>query len=159
MFRHWIWRSLAASFAGSLVPTVLMTAKRWAGLLPGFQPSDTFQVVLRDAIAPYLHPAAFWVMSFINGAALLGFAFGQSYARLPGRIGAVKGLTFGLAGWVVMGLTFFPAIGLGLFASHSAAGFAGSLFSLGMILTYSVTMGLVYDLIGTGGAGPSHTEP
>ena len=27
---------------------------------------------------------------------------------LPGRAGAVKGLTFGLLGWALMGLIFFP---------------------------------------------------
>jgi len=44
--------------------------------------------------------------------AILGFLFGRIYRLLPGKTGAVKGLTFGLIGWVMMGLIFYPLIGL-----------------------------------------------
>jgi hypothetical protein len=63
---------------------------------------------------------------------------------LPGRNGAFKGLTFGLLGWVLMNLIFFPLIGLGPFAMRVELGIQPALLSLFMVLTYSVVLGTVY---------------
>jgi len=41
---------------------------------------------------------------------------------LPGRNGATKGLTFGLIGWIFMGLIFFPLIGIGPFGIRVGLG-------------------------------------
>ena len=83
----------------------------------------------------------------MNGLAIVGFVFGRSYSRLPGSNGAAKGLIFGLVMWVVMGLVFFPLIGLGVFATGTGLGGWPALFSLGMLLAYSVVMGLVYQAL------------
>jgi hypothetical protein len=61
-----------------------------------------------------------------------------------GRNGATKGLTFGLIGWVMMGLIFFPLIGLGPSAIRVELGIGPALMSLFMLLTYSVVLGMVY---------------
>jgi hypothetical protein len=55
-----------------------------------------------------------------------------------------KGVAFGVFGWAVMGLVFFPLLGLGLFAANVDNGIWPALFSLAMLLTYSVILGLVY---------------
>ena len=47
------------------------------------------------------------MLSFVNGMAILGFLFARIYQFLPGRSGVIKGLTFGLIGWVMMGLISF----------------------------------------------------
>lgn len=57
---------------------------------------------------------------------------------------AVKGASFGLAVWLAMGLVFFPLLGKGLFATQTGLGFAPTLFTLVMVLTYSVTLGIAY---------------
>ena len=57
----------------------------------------------------------------------------------------MKGLNFGVLGWAVMGVLFFPLLGLGVFATGTGLGVWPALFSLGMLLTYSVVMGVVYD--------------
>ena len=46
-----------------------------------------------------------------------------------------------------MGLVFFPLIGLGLFAIQLGLGFWPALFSLTMLLTYSIVMGIVYSAL------------
>jgi hypothetical protein len=74
----------------------------------------------------------------------LGFLFGRINRLLPGRNGATKGLTFGLIGWVFMGLIFFPLIGLGPFAIQVGLGAGPALLSLTMVLAYSVVLGMVY---------------
>jgi hypothetical protein len=43
-----------------------------------------------------------------------------------------------------MGLVFFPLLELGPFALHLGLGVWPALFSLAMLLTYSVMLGLVY---------------
>ncbi len=87
------------------------------------------------------------MLSFLNGAVVLGFLFGRTYGLLPGRNGATKGFVFGVVGWVVMGLLFFPWLGRGLFASQAGLGVLPALFSLLMLLTYSVIMGVVYSTL------------
>ena len=46
-----------------------------------------------------------------------------------------------------MDLIFFPLLGLGPFAMQLGLGLRPALFSLGMMLTYSVVMGAVYGMI------------
>ena len=85
-----------------------------------------------------------WALSFLNGMTIMGFLFARMNKLLPGRTGAAKGLTFGVIGWLLMGLIFFPAIGLGPFAMRVGAGIGPALWSLAMLLTYSIVLGTVY---------------
>ena len=57
----------------------------------------------------------------------------------------MKGLNFGVLCWAVMGVLFFPLLGLGVFSTGIGLGVWPALFSLAMLLTYSVVMGVVYD--------------
>ena len=43
-----------------------------------------------------------------------------------------------------MNLVFFPLLGMGLFATRIGLGFAPALFSIAMLLAYSIVMGFVY---------------
>lgn len=142
-----IWRSLAAGLCGSVAHSCLMFLKAWTGVLPGFQPYNDLQEAIAKLVGSTIHPAALWALTFLNGAVVLGFVFGQTYRLLPGRSGAAKGLVFGVLGWVVMGLVFFPALGRGLFAVNSGLGLKPALFTLLMLLTYSVIMGTAYSAL------------
>ncbi len=145
--KGWMWKSLVAGLSGTLVHFLFMYLKSRAGVLPSFQPYRTFQLALSrwaGADVPAIVP---WALSFVNGMAILGFLFGRIHRLLPGRRGATKGLIFGLIGWMLMGLIFFPAIGLGPFALAAGLGIAPALMSLAMLLTYSVVLGAVYDAL------------
>jgi len=141
-----IWKSIAAGLCGSAAHTGLMALKSWAGLLPSFQPYDDLQTLLTGLVGSAVHPLVPWALSYFNGSVVLGFLFGHAYRRLPGRTGAMKGAVFGLAGWIAMGLIFFPVLGKGLFATQAGLGIMPSLFSLLMVLTYSVTLGIAYSV-------------
>lgn len=138
---------MAAGLAGSAAHSCLMILKSRAGLLPSFQPYDDLQRLLGDLVGGSVGPAAPWILSFANGSLVLGFLFGQTYRLLPGRSGAVKGLVFGLIGWILMGLVFFPLLERGLFATQAGLGLLPAAFSLVMVLTYSIIMGIAYSLL------------
>jgi len=142
-----IWKSLAAGFCGSAAHSCLMLLKSWAGVLPSFQPYEDLQRTLSNLIGSSVHPVIPWALSFLNGAVVLGFLFGRTYQLLPGRGGAAKGCVFGLLSWAVMGLLFFPLLGLGLFATQAGLGIQPALFSLLMLLAYSIVTGIAYSAL------------
>ena len=118
---------------------------KWrTGLLPDFQPYENLQAALGRLTGARVHPIIPWALSFLNGSTILGFCFGQFYSRLPGESGMAKGVAFGVLGWAVMGFVFFPLLGLGLFAANLERGIWPAMFSLAMLLTYSVILGIVY---------------
>ena len=60
-------------------------------------------------------------------------------------------MTFGIFGWLVMGFVFFPLVGLGPFAGKLDLGVWPAVFSLAMILAYSVVLGVVYAALNSWG--------
>jgi hypothetical protein len=142
--KGWIWKSFIAGLCGTIVHFLFMYFKSRSGLLPSFQPYQSLQATLSYWVGANVPAIVPWILSFVNGMAILGFLFARIYRFLPGRSGAAKGLTFDLVGWVMMGLIFFPSIGLGLFAIRVGSGFGPALLSLSMLLTYSVVLGTVY---------------
>ena len=140
------WKSIAAGLCGSAAHTLLMALKSWAAILPSFQPYDDLQALLTTAIGNSVDPIIPWALSYFNGSVVLGFLFGRLYQILPGRTGITKGLVFGFAVWLAMGLIFFPAIGKGWFAAQSSLGIAPTFFTLVMVLTYSITLGVAYSI-------------
>jgi hypothetical protein len=139
-----IWKSLAAGLCGSAAHSGLMFLKSWMGWLPSFHPYEDIQQALSGLVGGAVSPAIPWALSFLNGAVVLGILFGRLYRVLPGRGGAAKGLIFGLFGWMAMGLLLFPVLGQGLFATRAGLGARPALFSLAMLLTYSIIMGIAY---------------
>ena len=140
----WIWRSIVAGSAGSAVHFLFMHVKSLTGLLPNFRPYEAFQIALSNWVGTDVPAFVPWLLSFLNGMTILGFLFARINTVLPGETGAAKGMVFGLIGWVLMGLIFFPAIGLGLFAVQVGSGLGPALLSFVMLQTYSIVLGTVY---------------
>ena len=135
---------MIAGFAGTVVHFAFMYARSRLGVLPSFQPYPAFQATLSRWVGTDVPAIVPWLLSFLNGMAILGFLFARLQRLLPGRTGLIKGLSFGLIGWLFMGLAFFPVIGLGLFALGIGLGIAPAMLSLAMVLTYSIVLGTVY---------------
>jgi hypothetical protein len=142
-----IWKSLAAGLCGSAAHSGLMFLKSQMGLLPSFHPYEDLQQRLSELIGGSVHPVIPWALSFLNGAVVLGILFGRTYRLLPGHSGATKGFVFGVFGWILMGVLFFPMLGQGLFAVQAGPGMLPALFSLLMLLTYSMIMGVAYSAL------------
>jgi len=141
---HWLWKAAAAGACGSLTHLSLMYFKTGTGLLSAFDPYAALQAKLGLLAGKDVHWLLPWALSFVSGAIPLGFLFGRLYAQLPGGSGIAKGFVFGLIGWAVMGSLFFPLVGLGFFAAAAGLGAWPALFSLVMLLTYSLVLGAVY---------------
>jgi hypothetical protein len=144
LVKGWIWKPIVAGSCGTIVHFLFMYIKTRTGLLPSFQPYHSLQIALGRWVGTTVPAIVPWALSFLNGMTILGFLFSRINRLLPGRNGATKGLIFGLIGWVMMGLIFFPLIGLGPFAFGIGLGIGPALLSLAMLLTYSVVMGTVY---------------
>ena len=142
--KGWLWKPIIAGLAGTIVHFGFMYLRSRIGLLPSFQPYHSFQATLSYWVGADVPAIVPWLLSFLNGMTILGFLFGRLNRLLPGRTGATKGLMFGLIGWMMMGLVFFPVIGLGPFAVGVGLGIAPAMLSLAMVLTYSIVLGTVY---------------
>jgi len=143
----WIWKSFVAGLCGMTAHSLLMFFKARMGLLPSFQPYEALQAMLRDWIGRAVPSILPWMLSFLSGSTVIGLLFGGIYQKLPGHSGATKGILIGVLGWLLMGLLFFPMLGLGVFASKLDLGITPALFSLAMLLIYSVVMGSVYSAL------------
>ena len=147
MSANGIWKSLAAGLCGSAAHSGLMLLKSGMGWLPTFHPYEDLQQRLSELVGGSVHPLIPWALSFLNGAVVLGILFGRIYRWLPGRSGAAKGLVFGVFGWIAMGVLLFPMLDRGLFASRVGLGVLPALFSLAMLLSYGMIMGIAYSAL------------
>lgn len=142
--KPWIWKSIIAGLCGTTVHFLFMYFKSRIGLLPEFQPYQSFQAALSQWVGTNVPAFVPRALSYANGMTILGFLYARINRLLPGRTGVTKGLAFGLIGWVLMGLIFFPLIGLGPFAIRVGIGIGPALLSLVMLLAYSLVLGTVY---------------
>lgn len=145
--KRWIWKTLLAGLCGMIAHGLLMYFKTRSGLLPTFNPYKVLQATLTRFTGETVNPLIPWALSFVNGFIVINVVFKLLYRRLPGGNGAVKGIAYGFLGWAMMGLVFFPMLGLGVFALDAGLGVAPALFSLAMVQTYSVVMGTVYGAL------------
>ena len=145
--KSWIWKTIIAGLCGSITHTVLMLGKSKFGILESFQPYQSLQAALGYWTGEYIHPLVPWLLSYLNGSTAAGFAFANLYRHLPGSSALMKGVIAGLLGWLAMDLIFFPLLGLGPFALRLGLGVWPALFSLEMMLAYSVVMSIVYSMI------------
>ena len=143
-----IRKAAIAGLCGSATHSLLMFAKAQLGILESFQPYQSLQMALIYWTGDYVHPAVPWLISYLNGSTLASFAFARLYRHLPGNSGPIKGLISGVLGWLAMDLICFPLLGLGPFATQVGLGLRPAMFSLLMVLTYSIAMGSVYSTIG-----------
>ncbi|MGD9922244.1 MAG: DUF6789 family protein [Pseudorhodoplanes sp.] len=145
--RRWVWKTAIAGLCGMAAHWTLMYFKSRSGLLPTFNPYASFQGMLSRATGEAVGPLVPWALSFLNGFIVISLVFRLVYRRLPGGNGGIKGIVYGFLGWGMMNVIFFPLLGLGVFATNTGLGVWPALFSLAMVQTYSIVMGLVYDAL------------
>ena len=138
---------LVPGTCGALAHSLLMYLKAQLGWLPAFSPYERLQAALSAVSGSDVSPVVTWALSFVSGATVLGFLFARLYRHLPGASGIVKGAAFAVLAWALMNVLLFPAIGLGFFGLAAGSGAAASLFSLAMLLVYSLVAGVAYAMM------------
>ena len=69
--KAWIWKSVVAGFAGSVVHLAFMYVKLTLGILPTFQPYPAFQATLSHWAGTNVPAIVPWLLSFLNGMTIL----------------------------------------------------------------------------------------
>ena len=146
--------SVLAGLGATTVHIALMEFKHRAGILPGFEPYEDLQRMLSSMTTHAFEPPLSWLLSYINGALILGFVFGQLFVHLPGRTAVAKGAVFGFAAWLVMGLGMLPLTGRGIFARDLGLGGLPALLMLVMLMIYATVMSLLYAWLTRSGRRP-----
>jgi hypothetical protein len=77
-----IRNSLVAGLCGSIVHSVLMATRNFAGIIPEFQPYDDLQRLLTSIIGTTNFSGAALIIPFITGALFVGLVFGKTYPYL-----------------------------------------------------------------------------
>ncbi len=80
-------RSIAAGLCGSAAHTILMTLKDWFGWLPAFRPYDGLQALLASLTGSDVPALVPWLLTYFNGAVVLGLIYGRLHRFLPGGNG------------------------------------------------------------------------
>ena len=91
--KGWIWKAVIAGSCGTTVHFLFMYFRLRTGLLPSFQPYQSFQLALSQWVGANVPAIVPWALSFVNGMTILGFLFARVNRLLPGRNGAFKGLS------------------------------------------------------------------
>ncbi len=69
--------------AGSIVHFLFMHFKSQVGLLPEFQPYQSFQAALSHWVGTNVPAIVPWALTFLNGMTILGFLFRERIAYCP----------------------------------------------------------------------------
>lgn len=96
--KSWIWRSMIAGLAGSAVHLSFMYLKSRTGLLPAFQPYQSYRAMLGHWVGADVPAIVPWALSLLNGMTILGSLFARLNRLLPGRTSAAKGCSLPSAG-------------------------------------------------------------
>ena len=81
-------KPITTGLAGTIVHALFMYFKTRTGLLPSFQPYQSFQSALSHWVGTNVPAIVPWAITFLNGMAILGFLFGRIKRLLPGKSGA-----------------------------------------------------------------------
>ena len=137
-----ISRGIGAGLAATAVLSMIMVAKGMMGLMPEL---DVIAMLSSMMNTP---PAVGWVMHFMIGMLAWGLGFVAFYRFLPGGSDISKGISFGIAAWVMMMLAIMPMAGAGLFGLKM--GMPAPVMTLMLHVIYGAVLGLAYSKLGGG---------
>ena len=141
-----IRKGMLASFAGTIVLSVIMVMKQMAGMLPQMNPISDLAGIAHRVIGLPAVPLIGWVLHFGVGIVVWGTLFAALHQRIPGS-NLTKGILFGIGAWVLMMVVFQPMAGQGLFGING--GMVVPVMTLMLHLIYGAVLGLVFGKLST----------
>lgn len=130
-------KGFTAGFIATLVVTAMMTIKARMGLAPGL---DVISLLAELVAAPG-QPLYGWLAHFAVGMVVWGELFALASDLVPGPYIA-KGISFGVAGWLLMMFLFFPLAGHSVFGSD--LGGMVAVVSFGLHMIFGLALGVTY---------------
>ena len=134
-------RGIVAGLLATAVLSMIMLAKGMMGLMPEL---DVIAMLSSMLNTP---PVVGWIMHFMIGMLAWGLGFVALNRFLPGPSDVSKGISFGIAAWVMMMIAIMPMAGAGLFGLK--IGMAAPVMTLMLHVIYGAVLGFAYSKLGT----------
>ena len=141
-----IIKGIIAGLIGTLVLTGLMMAKKSMGVMPSLDPVHMLSSMVAEKMSMEINLTIGWILHFIIGSVAWGVAFAVFNGLLPSRSQVIKGITLGLAAWLLMMIGPMPMSGAGLFGL--SLGIMAPLITLILHIIFGAVMGLVFYRLG-----------
>lgn len=130
---------MLAGLVATVVLSLLMVLKNLMGLMPDLN------VIAMLAKQMGTGPLMGWVAHFLIGVVGYGIVYGLIFSQLPLGGHAVRGMTLGLVGWLVMMVVLLPMMGAGLFGTQMPSGMMVPVATLILHLIFGAVLGLAYS--------------
>ncbi len=134
-------KGIVAGLVATVVLSMIMIAKGMMGLMPELNVIAMLSSMLGAT------PAVGWVIHFAIGVLVWGLAFGATLKVLPGTSVVTKGISFGIAAWILMMLMVMPMAGAGLFGL--SMGMTAPVMTLMLHAIYGAVLGIVFGKLGS----------
>ncbi len=144
-----ISKGIIAGLAATVVLSMIMVAKGMMGLMPELNVIAMLSSMMSGA------PVVGWVIHFAIGILVWGLAFVAVLRILPGTSVVAKGISFGIAAWIVMMLMVMPMAGAGLFGLNM--GMMAPVMTLILHVIYGAVLGFTYSKLNSDNV-PAKTE-
>lgn len=135
-----IGRGIGAGLAATAVLSMIMVAKSMMGLMPELDVISMLSSMMNSA------PVVGWITHFVIGMLAWGLGFVFFYRFLPGTSDLSKGISFGIAAWVMMMVAIMPMAGAGMFGLKM--GVMAPMMTLMLHVVYGAVLGVTYSKLG-----------
>lgn len=133
-------KGILAGFAATVVLSMIMVAKGMMGLMPELNVIAMLSSMMNTV------PAVGWVIHFMIGMLAWGVGFTFFLNVLPGNSNLSKGISFGVAAWILMMVVVMPMAGAGLFGLKM--GMMAPTMTLMLHVVYGAVLGFVFGKLG-----------
>ena len=136
-----ISKGIVAGFAATAALSMIMIAKGIMGLMP------QLNVIAMLGSMMNTTTTFGWAVHLMIGIIAWGIGFAVAYNILPGRSNLTKGVSFGIAAWLMMMLAIMPMAGAGLFGLK--LGMMAPVMTFMLHVIYGAVLGFVFGRLGS----------
>lgn len=135
-------KGLIAGLIATVVLTAFMMIKKTMGVMPELDPVHMTSelIALQLNVSPNIIVG--WIMHFMIGSFVWGGAFAILNSALPGDNQWIKGISLGIAAWLMMMIGPMPISGAGFFGLKM--GIMAPIMTLVLHIIFGIVLGGVY---------------
>jgi len=136
-----IFKGVIAGLVATIVLSALMMLKSKMGILPQLDPIGMMAGMMGG------DRSMGWVAHFVIGTAVWGGGFALLYDSIPGGSSILRGIVFGIAGWLIMMIAVMPMAGAGMFGMGLGIGVMAPLMTLMLHIIFGAVLGGVFGIL------------